>query len=119
MGAAWPQRPLAKERADKSRTVTAVVTTPQIAESLSIPRNDGGIERNHKVQVAGAIGCPEASLPVPPYALGYWLGNGNTASAQITVGFQDEARIVEELELELAFDLARHSVAGDKAPNMD
>lgn len=37
----------------------------------------------------GALALPEAELPVPPYTLGYWLGNGTTSAGHCTVNTLD------------------------------
>ena len=56
-----------------------VVTTGQIAESLVVRG-----ERNHQVRLAGAVWYPERELPVDPYVLGVWLGDGTTTAAEVT-----------------------------------
>ena len=59
-----------------------VVTTEQIAATLMCATADR--RPNHAVGIAAAMECPEADLPIPPYALGVWLGDGNSASARFT-----------------------------------
>jgi replicative DNA helicase len=60
-----------------------VVTTEQIAATLRCPTTD---ERsNHAIQICDALQLPDADLPVPPYALGCWLGDGYSAGARMTV----------------------------------
>ncbi len=39
---------------------------------------------NHSVAVAGALVLPEIQLPIDPYVLGAWLGDGASARAAIT-----------------------------------
>ena len=60
----------------------AVRTTREIAETLICDTKDG--RRNHTIAVGEAFDLPPADLPVPPYALGAWLGDGQSRSAQIT-----------------------------------
>jgi replicative DNA helicase len=68
-------------RARNQNIAASVVTTEQIAETLRI----GADQRaNHAVLTAGALVADQADLPVPPYALGAWLGDGHSASARIT-----------------------------------
>jgi LAGLIDADG-like domain len=98
------------------RPVTEVVTTAQIADSVFIKRKDGGVEHNHKVGVAGAVTCSVRDLPIPPYVLGYWLGNGTSAAGAVTVGKHDEAQIVAELQRELLCELTLKKQVGGKAP---
>jgi replicative DNA helicase len=59
-----------------------VVTTEQIASTLRCPTVDN--RPNHTVQLARSLQLPEAELPIPPYALGVWTGDGNTDSARFT-----------------------------------
>jgi hypothetical protein len=60
----------------------AVRTTEEVAGSLKA--GSGGRAANHSVRVAGALELPEAALPIPPYTLGAWLGDGKTATGSIT-----------------------------------
>jgi replicative DNA helicase len=59
-----------------------VVTTGQIACTLRCRAGDRRL--NHAVAMAAPMALPEANLPVPPYALGVWLGDGSSAAAQFT-----------------------------------
>ncbi|MDH4078159.1 MAG: AAA family ATPase, partial [Acidimicrobiia bacterium] len=70
-------------RAWKSkRTRPATRTTREIAGSLHAPTNDQ--RPNHRIEVAGPLDLPEAELPLDPYLLGLWLGDGHTGRPQIT-----------------------------------
>ncbi len=78
-----------------------VRTTKEIAETLRHPA-DG--RANHAVENAAALQLPEATdLPVPPYTLGVWLGDGHskaaarftTADPEIAGYLQQEGRLVE------------------------
>lgn len=42
-----------------------------------------------RIHVNGAIECPDAELPIEPYLMGYWLGNGNAIKPEITVQTKD------------------------------
>ena len=57
------------------------VTTAQIAATLRHP-TDGRL--NHAVSVADAVDLPPSYLPLPPYTLGVWLGDGTSRSARFT-----------------------------------
>jgi replicative DNA helicase len=60
----------------------SVVTTGEIARTVRCSSAD---ERpNHAVALTAPLNLPETDLPVPPYALGVWLGDGSTATAQFT-----------------------------------
>jgi hypothetical protein len=58
---------------------TEPVTTAEIAQTL---RAAG--RANHSIAVAGALEYPEQVLPVAPYTLGAWLGDGHSAGPRIT-----------------------------------
>ncbi|MFJ4676754.1 replicative DNA helicase [Kitasatospora sp. NPDC088783] len=59
-----------------------VVTTKEIAATLRCDSADG--RANHSVRNTAPLDLPERDLPVPPYALGAWLGDGHTDAARIT-----------------------------------
>ncbi|MFL6114995.1 MAG: DnaB-like helicase N-terminal domain-containing protein, partial [Catenulispora sp.] len=52
----------------------SVKTTEEIARTLRSEAADG--RPNHSVPVAAAVDLPDADLPLSPYALGVWLGDG-------------------------------------------
>ena len=47
-------------------------------------------ELSHHIALAGAAQYPSAVLPIDPYVLGYWLGDGTSTKGEITVGAGDE-----------------------------
>ena len=67
---------------EAGRVESDVVTTEQIAASLRCATADRRL--NHAVRCAQPLALPAADLPVPPYTLGAWLGDGTSASAAIT-----------------------------------
>lgn len=69
-----------------------VHATEQLAATL-----DGHVGRNHRVMVPAPLSLPDADLPVPPYVLGCWLGDGDTRSARFTCSYADAA-VVEHIE---------------------
>lgn len=70
-----------------------VRSTPQIAESLTFP-NGPSAGLNHQIPTTAAIDHPRAMLPIDPYTLGVWLGDGSAAAGRYTK--PDEA-VAEEL----------------------
>lgn len=54
--------------------------TETLFETLRTPRG----RTNHAIRVAGALGLPEVDLPIPPYTLGAWLGDGASRNGQLT-----------------------------------
>jgi len=75
------------------RVFPSVKTTEEILATLRC----NGTERrlNHAVVNTRPLDLPEQELPVPPYALGVWLGDGNAADASITT---TDPEIVVHLE---------------------
>src|SRR2546425_1858106 len=72
-------RTVAKRDREHSQRVDRIVTTGQIRETLWVRG-----EVNHHIPLPGAPWYPERELPVDPYVLGVWLGDGTTAAAEIT-----------------------------------
>lgn len=69
-----------------------VRTTKRILETLT-----GGSrgDRLHSIEVAGPLNTPWTDLPIPPYLLGAWLGDGDSDCSRITA---PEAEMVTLLE---------------------
>lgn len=67
--------------------VGSVKTTAEIASSVTV-RPDGA--RNHRIPLPAPLQLPTTSLPVDPWILGAWLGDGRTDDAEFTLGAHDE-----------------------------
>ena len=74
-------------------------TTEQIAATLRCDTADGRL--NHSVRNARALQLPEADLPVDPYVLGAWLGDGATDAPRITTADDEVVMRLEGLGLRL------------------
>ncbi|MFI6604382.1 replicative DNA helicase [Nonomuraea sp. NPDC050536] len=87
------------ERVRRPKNATArhpdIVTTEEIAATLRC----GSADRrpNHAVAVAAPFDLEEADLPLSPYVLGAWLGDGATQEARIT---SVDTEILANLEAE-------------------
>jgi len=62
-----------KNKPGKERTTQVIVDTLH-----------SGKHKNHSINAAAAIELPEKELPIDPYLLGIWLGDGAKAMARIT-----------------------------------
>ena len=62
------------------RTHPAVRTTAEIAATMKGPGCWAHLS-NHSIVVAGALQRPTIDLPIDPYLLGLWLGDGHSWSA--------------------------------------
>ncbi|MEP6760518.1 MAG: replicative DNA helicase [Sporichthyaceae bacterium] len=60
----------------------SVKTTEQIAGSMH--RDGSKIGRRHRVRNAAALALPDVDLPIAPYALGAWLGEGCIRAGRFT-----------------------------------
>ncbi len=85
---------LTKDMVEQHRDQRAytLVTTEKMAATLTV----GSIPRaNHAIAVAGPLKLPEANLPIAPYFLGVWLGDGSSYQNQITTADPD---LITEIE---------------------
>lgn len=60
----------------------SIRTTEQIAATVRCETADARL--NHSVATAWELELPEVELPLHPYALGVWLGDGHSDSARFT-----------------------------------
>ena len=70
----------------------AVRTTDEIARTLRT-----GEEWTHQVEIACPVQYPERDLPVDPYVLGVWLGDGTSNEAEVTCSQRDTHSISSAL----------------------
>lgn len=68
-------------RAGSRRYQTHVLTTAELRSTLRHPTSG---QRQHRVINAGPLVLPEVALPVHPYVLGCWLGDGKQSSGEIS-----------------------------------
>lgn len=61
-------------------TKNHVLTTGEM-----LPNYKNGNRNTYAIPVANALNMGKVELPLDPYTLGVWLGDGNSASAQITL----------------------------------
>jgi phage terminase large subunit-like protein len=69
----------AKVRNPRSKLTPRVRTTEEIAATVVLHG-----WTNHAIPVAAPLELPTADLPIPPYTLGAWLGDGTAKNASIT-----------------------------------
>ncbi len=84
----------------------AVVTTEQLAATVYCRSADR--RPNHAVALCAPLQLPEAELPVPPYALGCWLGDGHVAGARITAADPELVMHLEASGLEVLSQAGRY-----------
>lgn len=75
-----------EEKTPKGHHLPCVKTTRELA---SVPvRLDSGRLR-YRLQMPGPLNLPEADLPVDPYILGTWIGDGDSADSNLTLHVDD------------------------------
>ena len=65
------------------RILPSIVTTQEIADSILVTAKTYHGTLNHSIEVCGSLKNPHANLPIDPYVLGAWLGDGTSANASI------------------------------------
>ena len=76
-----------------SEPMTGVRTTLEILETLETP--DVRKSKNHAIRVANALDLPAVKLPIAPYTLGCWLGDGASRKGEICGADHSIARFIE------------------------
>lgn len=76
-----------------------VKTTAALIEDLHYaPRADGGQRFRYRVRNTESLQMPHADLPLDPYLLGLWLGDGSSGQAAISAHREDAAFYAERLQ---------------------
>jgi len=73
----------------------SVKETTDIANSLTYVNGSNKHASNHIVPINRALQLPEADLPLDPYVVGAWLGDGTSCRAEMTLG-DDGRYIIDE-----------------------
>jgi 3D (Asp-Asp-Asp) domain-containing protein len=74
-----------------------VLSTSDLAASYMRGKGSKRAKR-YRVASDAIPQTPDADLPIDPYVLGYWLGDGNSHKSLITVGDEDHAHLLAELQ---------------------
>lgn len=73
-----------------------VKTTEEIAKTLTV-KSGRLLINNHRTALCGPLELPDQQLPIHPYVLGVWLGDGTASGAAVTAGSGDADHIVAQL----------------------
>jgi replicative DNA helicase len=84
---------LARDQSAQRKQPRVVTTRQMLDEGLSAQKDR---RPNWYLPLTAPLDLPERELPVDPYVLGCWLGDGTTASSQMTVGDEDWSHFREE-----------------------
>lgn len=72
-------------------TKEVVLTTEDLLDFKRVRADGKGNEYKYRVPIPKPIELPEKDLPVDPYTLGLWLGDGSTSKPSFTVSRDDVA----------------------------
>ncbi len=84
------------DRTSGSRPRVRTMTTEDLL-AAGLVMDSGGSRFSLPRQAA--VATPDVALPVDPYILGMWLGDGDRNSARFTVGSEDRAEMCRQVEL--------------------
>ena len=86
-------------RLSEAKAAPSFKTTRELAESVDAYVHPAGkyVIRNHRVAVAGPMRGPDVPLPVDPYVLGVWLGDGAASGPTLTISTLDRDGIEQGL----------------------
>jgi len=109
---AWSERDVS---AAKPHGAWKTYSTREMAEKKwKRERANGRIALRFRVRCDASVDTPPADLPIDPYIFGYWLGDGHSSAARITVGNEDR----QYIELELArsgYEVSGYSASSGNA----
>jgi len=93
----WVTSTRAQRRAVRSGEMpeSSVRTTEELAATLRTATADQ--RTNHSIVTAAPLDLPDADLPIHPYALGVWLGDGSSRRAEFTSADPEIAMRIEGL----------------------
>lgn len=77
-------------------TRSGVLTTREILRSLKYGARQA--RNRYAIPVAPALNLPPVRLPIDPYVLGAWLGDGHSASARLFCHRDDSPHFANEVE---------------------
>lgn len=83
-----------KAKAGRWRTMS---TKDLVSTNWKRERSSGRVEYRYRVACDAVVETPEADLPIDPYIFGYWLGDGTSTSAQLTVGEEDLQHVRDQI----------------------
>ena len=86
------------------RPQTDIRSTKQLYETQYYGKRQ---DRNHNIVLTKPLELPEQDLLIDPYVLGCWIGDGDSDSARITIGEQDEKEF-KSIFASLGVKLVKH-----------
>lgn len=88
------ERAASARKGETRKSFSGVRTTAELCETLTVR---GGKRLNHSVSVPGAVQMPDADLPIDPWLLGAWLGDGTSQGASLTIADEQVLEVATEV----------------------
>lgn len=85
------------DRSNRRQLASTVVETKEIVRTLFAR---GGSHVNHAIPVTRPLQMVEQNLPIDPYALGAWLGDGFSLSGEIGID-RDDKEVVDNIPYDI------------------
>lgn len=101
---------------DKRKNIPATVTGEVVLNTLNmadhvIDKHGGS---NYSVDLQASICAPEIVLPINPYVLGVWLGDGTSSGSTVACS-NDDYQIIQNV-IDRGYTVSTRKVAADKCP---
>lgn len=96
----------------EKRPLTRVRTTREIYETLFFGKNN---DRNHRLAMPLPLDIQDAVLPVDPYVLGCWLGDGDSDSARLSCSASDAGHYATQFNAS-GYVITKQSTGDGKCP---
>lgn len=82
--------------AERGKWRHQIRTTAEIARTRTYP-NGPYQSANHSIALTEPLQYSEKTLPIDPYVLGFWLGDGDSDGARVTISDRDAAESLANL----------------------
>ena len=83
---------------NKKLNLVNMTTKELLKNGVKIGQKD---ESNYSIPVSMPVGYSEKELPIDPYTLGYWLGDGHSNTSYFTVGELDKEDFIVNIPYEV------------------
>ncbi|NLS96673.1 MAG: hypothetical protein GXX96_31440 [Planctomycetaceae bacterium] len=80
-----------------SRRNPLTLTTAEMAFRVDLSNKRGRSEKRYRIPLAAPLQIPAVNLPIAPYSLGVWLGDGTSRSATVTLAEWDYPEISDQI----------------------
>ncbi len=81
-----------------SRRNPLTLATRDMLGRVDLPDSRDRAARRYRMRLSRPLQLPCAELPIEPYALGVWLGNGTCSCAAVTLFEEDTQEIIDHID---------------------